>query len=354
MKFFRKILLPLALLSALLLSGCAALGEPSFSSQTTASPRELRVHFIDVGQGDSIFIELPNGQTMLIDAGEADMADTVVTYIHQQGADSLDYVVETHPHSDHMGGMAEVIDNFNVSTVCLSPATNNTKAYEKLLAAVESSGAEVLSPLAGDSILSEGELSVEVVAPKSAECDSLNNASLVLKLTYGKTSFLFAGDAEKAEEDAIRSNIKCDVLKVGHHGSSSSTSANFLKKVDPTYAVISVGLGNSYGHPSDAVLKRLAAKGVEVFRTDLQGTIVITSDGASISADKSPSGSAAATTAETTAAYKYVLNKGTMKIHYASCPSVADIKEENKVYTDDYAKAIADGYTPCGSCRPTE
>lgn len=333
------------------------------TSGAKPSNEKMYVHFIDVDQGDSIFIELPNGQAMLIDAGEESQADKIITYIHQQGYDSLDYVVETHPHADHMGGMADVINNFNVANVYLSPTINTTKAYENMLTAIENSGAKTYSPMVGDTILNDGNLLVEVVAPKVVDNDELNNSSLVLKLTYGNNRFLFTGDAEKSEEDGIWTNIKCDVLKVSHHGSDSSTTANFLKKVEPTYAVISVGIGNSYGHPDDTILKRLADKGVQTFRTDLQGTIVFSSDGTTISVDKSPSEykAAAETTitatqqaADTTSggSYKYVLNTNTMKIHYADCSSVKKMKEENTAYTNDYDKAIADRYTPCGNCHP--
>ena len=411
MKLFKKVILPLALSSMLLFSACSsssgisaqstaeetisitsvisetgsvattiALSEQSSESseQTTIASAEetssssggtkpsnekMYVHFIDVDQGDSIFIELPNNQTMLIDAAEESQSDKIITYIHQQGYDSLDYVVETHPHSDHMGGMADVINNFNVANVYLSPATNTTKVYENMLTAIQSSGAKTYSPMTGDTILNDGNLQIEVVAPKTVDTDELNNSSLVIKLTYGDNRFLFTGDAEKSEEDGIWTNIKCDILKVGHHGSDSSTTANFLKKVEPTYAVISVGVGNSYGHPDDKILKRLADKGVQTFRTDIQGTIVFSSDGTSITVDKSPSEYKAPTettftttkqAADTTSdgSYKYVLNTNTMKIHYADCSSVKKIKDENKAYTNDYDKAIADGYSPCGNCHP--
>jgi competence protein ComEC len=381
MKLFKQVILPLALSSMLLFSACSSsnatsalntaldtsskaseiseassatitttLGEQSsdtseqatiISSEETSSSsggtkpnnEKMYVHFIDVNQGDSIFIELPNSQTMLIDAAEESQADKIITYIHQQGYDSLDYVVETHPHSDHMGGMADVINNFNVSSIYLSPATNTTKAYENMLTAIQNSGAKTYSPMAGDTILDDGNLLIEVVAPKELDNDKLNNCSLVIKLTYGDNRFLFTGDAEKSEEDKIWTNIKCDVLKVGHHGSDSSTTANFLKKVEPTCAVISVGAGNSYGHPDDIILKRLADKGVQTFRTDIQGTIVFSSDGTTISVDKSPSEykASAETTittikqvADTTSdgSYRYVLNTSTMKIHYATCSSV--------------------------------
>lgn len=399
MKSFKKLFLSFILLAAFVFSGCAVSDNNTAQNVTTTEitknivsetntaelsentatiitkksfestdNTKMYVHFIDVSQGDSIFIELPNNQTMLIDAAEESQADKIITYIHQQGYDSLDYVVETHPHSDHMGGMADVINNFNVSNVYLSPATNTTKAYENMLTAIENNGAKTYSPMAGDTILDDSNLLIEVVAPKAIDNDELNNSSLVLKLTYGDNRFLFTGDAEKSEEDGIWTNIKCDVLKVGHHGSDSSTTANFLKKVEPTYAVISVGLDNSYGHPDDKILKRLADKKIQTFRTDLQGTIIFCSDGTTISVDKSPSEYKAATkeafktvssatkiadSISSIDSYKYVLNTNTMKIHYPDCSSVKKMKEENKAYTNDYNKAIADGYKPCGNCHPT-
>ena len=179
--------------------------------------------------------------------------------------------------------------------------------YENMLTAINNSGAKVHNVMAGDVILDDGNLLIEVVAPKALECDDLNSTSVVIKLTYGENSFLFTGDAEKDEEDGIWTNIKCDVLKVGHHGSDSSSTANFLKKVESTYAVISVGTGNSYGHPTDSTLQRLAQRNIKVFRTDIQGTIVFTSDGTNITVDKSPSEYTSPTeTTITTTSYNFV------------------------------------------------
>lgn len=254
--------------------------------ESTRLEGEMKVHYIDVGQGDCIFIELPNSETMLIDAGEYDEVDGAVTYIHSYGYDTIDYVIATHPHSDHIGGMKTIFDNFNVKNVYLSPAISTTKTYEYMLEAIQNSNAKAYKAFAGTEIISEDNLSVIVVAPATDNpddyTDNLNDSSVILKLTYGETSFLFTGDAEKAEEDAIRTNIKCDVLKIGHHGSRTSTSANFLKNAKPKYAIISVGEGNEYGHPTEEVLKRLEERNIEVFRTDLMGSIVVTSDGKNI------------------------------------------------------------------------
>lgn len=325
---------------------------------------EMKVHFIDVDQGDSTFIELPNGEAMLIDAGETDQADKVVTYIYTQGYDTIDYVVATHAHSDHIGGLPVVLDSFNIGNFYMTSAVATTSIYENMLNAVDESGAAVHDVMAGDVIYNEANLLIEVVAPKEIDYDEQNNNSVVIKLTYGDDKFLFTGDAEKSEEDGIWTNIKCDVLKVGHHGSDSSSSSNFLKKIEPSYAVISCGLHNSYGHPTDDVLKRLDDRNIDVYRTDLQGTIVFTSDGSNISVNVNPSEYTPPVTTTTTTSQQeqntpvedsgttYVLNTNSKKIHYASCSSVNDMKESNKAFTNDYDQAIADGYKPCGRCKP--
>lgn len=322
---------------------------------------DLIVHFIDVGQGDSIFIELPNGEAMLIDAGESSEGDKVATYVFSQGYNTIDYVVASHPHSDHIGGLADVFNTFNIRNFYLNAVETDSDAYDNMMRAVNNSGAYAYNVMAGNVILNIENLLIEVVAPKTTDYEEMNNNSVVIKLTYGNNRFLFTGDAEKSEEDGIWTNIKCDVLKVGHHGSDSSSSENFLKKVEPTYAVISCGLYNSYGHPTDKVLKRLYERNINVYRTDLQGTIVFTSDGENISVNVNPSEYAPPVTTTTTvqtqapptdSGITYVLNTSSKKIHYISCSSVDTMKEHNKAFTTDYNKAIADGYVPCKRCNP--
>ena len=274
----------------------------------------------------------------------------------------MDYAAATHPHADHIGGMADVLNTFNIRNFYATAFTTTTQTYERMLDAVENSGAAVHEVMAGSVILDEPELLVEVVAPKTLSDDS-SSSSVVIKLTYGENKFLFTG------EDDIWTNIKCDGLKVGHHGSATSSSANFLKKVDPTYAVISCGMGNKYGHPTDEVLERLNSRNIEVFRTDLQGTIVFTSDGKNISVDKQPSAyqtsvQTTATTTQTTVqttttaaevdpvGTQYILNTNTQKIHYPSCSAVKQMKDSNKAYTEDFDGAVASGYVPCKKCNP--
>lgn len=307
---------------------------------------EMKVHFIDVGQGDSIFIELPNTKTMLIDAAENEYADRITNYIYSCGYNTLDYVVATHPHSDHIGGMADVIGAFNVENVILSPATHTTKSYTNMLKAIDDSGAKVKIGVAGTEIFSDGDLSAVVIAPVTEDYSDLNNSSVMVMLTYGSRKFLFTGDAENSEENTITADIDCDVLKVGHHGSSTSTSRAFLTAASPEYAVISCGMGNSYGHPHTETLDRLKGAGVKIYRTDLQGDIIMTCDGENITVNVDSASS------DGQASGIYVLNTKSMKIHRADCSSVAKIDSKNLKRTNDYDGAIAQGYVPCKICSP--
>ena len=254
------------------------------SSTGYAAETKLTAYFLDVGQGDSEFVQLPNGKTLLIDAGEAEDGSRVVADLKALGVTRLDYVVATHPHSDHIGGLPKVLASFPVGVVYLSNATTTTATYKNFLAAVKSSGAAAYVVRAGAPLFTdEGGAAATVVAPNSDSYDDLNNYSVAVRLSYGSRAFLFMGDAEALSEKEIGANVKADVLKVGHHGSSSSTSAAFLARVAPSYAVIEVGAGNSYGHPAASTLRRLAGAGVTVCRTDLNGTVTMVCDGTNLS-----------------------------------------------------------------------
>lgn len=245
--------------------------------------KELRVHFIDVGQADAIFIELPNKQTMLIDAGETGNGAEVVTYIKDKGYSTLDYVVATHPHADHIGGMTTVIEQLEINKFLMPKKEQTTKIFEKMIDALTSRSVDVYTAKAGVVILEEGALRIEIVAPLTDNYTDLNNYSAIVKLSYGEHSFLFTGDAETLSEKQISQNIEADVLKVGHHGSDSSTSSEFLARVNPKFAVISVGEGNKYDHPSPSIISKLEKAGIEIYRTDKLGTIVFRSDGQNLS-----------------------------------------------------------------------
>ncbi len=253
---------------------------------------ELIIHFLDVGQADSILLELPNNEIMLIDAGNNSDGRKVVSYLRDKGIDTIDYLIGTHPHADHIGGLDDVIDNFEIGMIYLPQVIHTSKTFEDVLLAVQRKGKKITPARAGVSILNESELKIYFLSPIRNDYDDLNHYSAVIKVDFLNKSFLFTGDAEiPNEEEMIEkygSSLKSHVLKVGHHGSNTSTSEEFIEKVVPDYAVISVGKDNSYGHPSALVIQRLQNHGVKIYRTDLQGTIIARSDGQQILFNQDP------------------------------------------------------------------
>lgn len=245
----------------------------------------LKIHFIDVGQADAILVEAPSGKNMLVDAGNNDDEKDLLNYLRQHGVQELEVVVGTHPHEDHIGSLDAVIDNFPVNKVYLPNVVHTTKTFENLMEAIKKNNKKITFAKGGMTIPLDPQLKVEIFAPNSEDYEDLNDYSVVIKITYGNTSFLLTGDAERiSEEEMIKLgyNLKADVLKVGHHGSNTSTSEPFLKLVKPRYAVISAGKDNSYGHPHQEILTRLEKNGVEIWRTDEKGHIICISDGEKI------------------------------------------------------------------------
>lgn len=295
----KKIRVVLLICLCLLVVGCTNqfVESDDKTSVSTFSGDTLRVNYIDVGQGDSIFIQLPNKETMLIDAGEAYEADNVINYLNNLGIKKIDYVVGTHPHTDHIGGLEEVINTFDVEAIYMPKVSSNSKTFEDLLTIISNKGLKVKTAKSGVVVLDEDNLKLEFVAPNSDNYNNLNNYSAILKLTYLNNIFLFMGDAETLSEDEITSDVDADVIKVGHHGSDSSSSVEFVKKVSPEYAIIMVGEGNSYNHPYQSIIDRYESVGAKVLRTDLDGNIVCDSDGVDVtckgdkdsSSDSSPS-----------------------------------------------------------------
>ena len=280
----KKIRIVLLICLCLLVVGCANpfVESDDKTSVSTFSGDTLRVNYIDVGQGDSIFIQLPNKETMLIDAGEAYEVDNVINYLNNLGIKKIDYVVGTHPHTDHIGGLEEVINTFDVGAIYMPKVSSNSKTFEDLLTTISNKGLKVKTAKSGVVVLSEDNLKLEFIAPNSDNYSNLNNYSAVLKLTYLGNTFLFMGDAETLSEDEITSDVDADVIKVGHHGSDSSSSVEFVKKVSPEYAIIMVGEDNSYNHPYQSIIDRYESVGAKVLRTDLDGNIVCDSDGVDV------------------------------------------------------------------------
>lgn len=255
----------------------------------------LEVHFIDVGQADSIYFKLPNGQNMLIDAGNNADGSLVVNYLQNQGVTTIDYLVGTHPHEDHIGGLDDVIYAFNIGKIYMPYKTATTQTYYDVLTAIDSKNLTITTATAGlkmfDTVVGTSILKADILSPIRQSYSNTNDNSVVIKLAYGATSYLMMGDAETLVENELLSanvNLKADVLKVGHHGSHSSTSQAFLDAVQPKIGVISAGLNNSYGHPHTEVVDRLIANNIDVYRTDLQGTIVTTSDGQTVTSTLAP------------------------------------------------------------------
>lgn len=239
--------------------------------------KDMRVHFIDVGQGDCTFIELPNGQTMLIDAGESDDGDDIIDYINNIFEhDEIDYVVATHPHEDHIGGMAEVISNFDIGTMYMPEKVHTSYTFENLLDTIEDEDINLKPAKADTNILTSGLVTIDLLAPFDEEYENLNNYSAVVKLTYDETVFLFMGDAEvQVEYKLFDKDIDADVLKV----SDTASTEYFISEVTPDVAVISCGDENQYGHPHETALSILDDYGADIYRTDEVGTIVVTTDG---------------------------------------------------------------------------
>lgn len=349
------------------------------SNQAGLSESEiLKVSFLDVGQADCILVQ-QNDENMLIDAGAGKTKDALVSYLRSQGVVKFKYIVGTHPHEDHIGGMSLVIDSFDVENILMPFASNTTKSFENVLDSVLRKKAFYSSMLS-----SASNKNLSITVPKIGDEFKLGNAlakvisigedpqdlnadSIVLKVSFGDKSFLFTGDATaNTEQRMLDQDIRSDVLKIGHHGSAGSTSDSFLAKVCPSMAVISVGKGNTYGHPTEQVISKLRNRNITIYRTDEMRSIIMKCDGKIITVEFqdtkiNPNISAGAVDAQTTKPQQsttynqdikdrivYIVLNG-KKYHKDSCRTIKKSKNKECLSISD---ARDRGYTPCAVCKP--
>lgn len=387
-----------------------ATGNTGAENTGTAQAGTLTVTWLDVGQGDAAVIQC-GGQSMLIDGGKPEKSSYIYAWLQQHGLSYLDVIVATHVDADHIGGLSGALNYASVGTAYCPETTGTTETFQSFVKYLAQRGKQITVPTAGETFALGG-AQVQILGPLHRAEDS-NDNSIVLKVSFGASSFLFTGDAERAEEQDLLNagvNIQSTVLKVGHHGSDTSTSYPFLRAVAPQYAVISVGSGNSYGHPTEAVLSRLRDAGVTTFRTDMQGEITAVSDGQTINfstaknaaaetlanagagqnAGQTGGGNSATQTAGSgqntggaatagagaegaaaiapanadggnadgaaeagTTAGSYVLNTNSHKFHLPGCSSVDTISPKNrKDVNESREQIISEGYAPCKRCNP--
>lgn len=321
-------------------------------------PALLKAHYIDVGQGDSCFVELSDGQTMLIDAGTAEYGQAVVDYVRDLGYGHIDHVVATHPDADHIGGMVDVLNAFSVGTFYMPDCVSTTKTYESMVDALASKGVKVVEAKAGGQIVKSGDLNAWFVGPVAIQSGATNENSAVIWMSYGGKTFYFTGDAD-ADDLANAALGHVDVLKVSHHGSNTGTDSALVNKTTPSNAVISVGAGNSYGHPTENVLKLLAD--TNVYRTDQQGTVSAYTDTDEVWFGASPTGPwtppvvvpepepepqpPAGPDMNTTVC----VTKSGSKYHYDWCST---LKRSTSLTYMPAWQAVQNGYGACKVCNP--
>lgn len=352
-------------------------GEGAGKQERISGGDTLEVHYIDIGQGDSVFIK-QGEEAMLIDAGNNSKGTTVWSYLLNQNVEKLTYVIGTHPDADHIGGLDVILYKFDCENIFMPARENDTKTYEEVINTVKAKNQSIKVPVRGE-VYKLGEASFQILTDTGKDYgDHTNDYSIALRLTFGDTSFLFTGDAEEdAEQDMLASGLplSSDVYKAAHHGADSANTEAFLQAVNPAYCVISCGKDNSYGHPRAGFLNNLRGMGVSVFRTDEQGTITAVSDGDTIRFNCSPTTSWKAgepignwegnTDAgekgisqesfdgNTVTDGQYVLNTSTGKFHRPDCSSVKKMADRNKRISDKTREElIKEGYEPCKNCNP--
>ena len=334
----------------------AELEQESISAQAPDGLESLTIQFLDVGQADCILFTTASNEAMLIDAGNNADGEGIVQYLREQGVEGLRYVIGTHPHEDHIGGLDDVIRAFPIEELMMSKVMTQTVTFESVLDAAMEKGLSITAPGVGD-VFTFGEGSYQILSIGEDE-ENLNSSSIVIRMTYGDLHFIFTGDAEQdAEERMLNSGLplSADILKVGHHGSETSSSADFLQAVAPRDCVISVGKDNAYGHPATSVLERLEPE--HTYRTDQLGTVVVTTDGqqyeihwkqTEIDGNGGLPGNPAESGSDIQGAKVYVTESG-KKYHRETCSSL-----KNSKIPMSLEEAKAKGYEPCGTCNPQE
>ena len=333
----------ICLILCLLLSGCVV----ERPMEVPADSSGLTVHYLDVGQADCILLQC-DGANMLIDGGNVEDSDLVVAYLLDQDVTYLDYVVNTHAHEDHVGGLPGVLAVFETGNVWCPVKEYSSKCFRDFLHYADQQNLELVCPEPG-STYDLGSAVITVLGPVRDDYDT-NNSSIVLRVDYGETSFLFTGDAEiQAEDDILNAgyDVSATVLKVGHHGSETSSGYRWLRAASPAYAVIQVGTDNSYGHPHEAAMSRLRDVEAEVYRTDFQGHIVCHSDGRTLTFTTQKQ---ATETNPTAKLQQFIGNVNSKKFHLPTCAGLPE--EKNRVVFESYAAAEDAGYAPCSRCLP--
>lgn len=322
---------------------------------------KFEVHYIDVGQADATLIFSDN-ETMLIDGGNPGDSNLIAAYLKKYNVSHLNYVICSHAHDDHVGGLPGALSVANADAVYAPKTENDIKAYRSFKSKVAAQGLTIKNPIPGETI-DFGSSKVTFLGPVHENVSDLNDTSIILKISYGETSFLFTGDAERPEEQSVLSqnyDLSATVLKVGHHGSGDSTTYPFLREIMPKYGIISVG-NNNYGHPTEETLSRLRDADVKVYRTDMQGDIIVSSNGKTVTVKTERNQNIETNTTvkeslpmvtdtQNNSSAVYIGNKNTKKFHLESCHSLP--MEKNRIYFSSKNEATSSGYSSCGNCRP--